>query len=288
MIKLSELQAMDHARGNNLGTVVRLVAILALPPFSLLFGILFVCVGIDLFNEAKGTTETVINCIFIAFGVAVVFFGLLVPVKIFKGVMAVKKNTYRVFRENDVIVDARCKKMRGVDRLALDRFDGALKPALCYVVESPDLSRQERYSHIIQWTDYEKDYVMEIYGRDLLSAAKESRKNQLTYSAVFGHLTEKYRKRGNKPFTVPPFRMVKATCVGKRQIPGSDGDVASHWLGFGAYGAWEGGADLFNATVIGDAFYLVLVDGKKGETISRAYAAFEWDLDSSLEGVVEE
>ncbi|MBQ3202215.1 MAG: hypothetical protein IJB36_01065, partial [Clostridia bacterium] len=107
MIKLSELQAMDHARGNNLGTVVCLVAILALPPFSLLFGVLFVNAGIDLLNEAKGTTEIVINCIFIAFGVAVVFFGLLVPVKIFKGVMAVKKNTYRIFRENDVIVDAR-------------------------------------------------------------------------------------------------------------------------------------------------------------------------------------
>lgn len=287
MIKLSELQAMDHARGNNLGTVVRLLAILALPPFSLLFGVLFVNAGIDLLNEAKGTTETVINCIFIAFGVAVVFFGLLVPVKIFKGVMAVKKNTYRVFRENDVIVDARCKKLRGVDRVALDRFDGALKPALCYVAESPDLSRRERYAHMIQWTDYERDYVVAIYGRNWLYTAKESRAELLTYSAVFGDLTEKYRKRGNKPFAVPPFRMVKATCVNMHHSVGIDGESDSFWLYFDAYGKWDG-ADVFHVTRVGDAFYLVLVDGKKGETIFRAYAAFEWDLDSSLEGVVEE
>ena len=205
-------------------------------------------------------------------GLLVMIVGLLVGFLLLAKALEPFDKVYELFREHDVVVEAPASRL--IECLALEKFNGELKPALHYVAESAELYRYERAEYIAGLHDYEKRYIREYYQKDPMRVAQASKTKVLTAEVI--------QKKGFSLFGEDSeFVLVRAMCSQKTQPSYlADGDE-KYRLYFGDYAcSYICSAALYNTTVVGEEFYLV--KGADSGKIYLAYSVLDWHLDQAL------
>ena len=217
-----------------------------------------------------------------AIGLAVAGLGIWVGARLFRSAKTLKDQAYRLFHDNEVYVDPTAKKLRQIDSLAIEKFGGAIKPALLHIAQSSEYHRRERLASIGQWYDYERDYIQEKLGKAPLYAAKTSRTEKLTQEIIEEDLKRisRYYHPGSREFV-----LFKAKCVKKTFSPGIDGATDTYHLHFSDNGLCECDPTLYTITQIGEKFYVARVRGKTH--LKAAYPVVEWTLDADLQELVQ-
>lgn len=237
----------------------------------------FLAVGLGLLIAGIQQGLFVISII----GVAFIALGLLIGVKLFRGLAAVKNEAYRMFEENDVFVAPSEPVKRGIDKIALEKFQGNVKQALHYVASSPELYRKERYENMLDWCDYERDFIANHYGMDPLHVAQVSKTDTLTHAIIISRLLERSAIRRG---TGTNYDLIKTQCTAKSFFPGTDGEMTSYYLYFGNHGKCECEQNLYYITQEGETFYVVTVRGER--SVAIAYPAAEWTPDDALQAAL--
>ena len=167
-----------------------------------------------------------------------------------------KRRNYALFQSETIIINKdTTEKLRKTEQFAIAQCEGNLKLALQHIATSPDLTRAERMDYIMEWHDYEKDFIGQRYGAEPHRIAKSSRKLPLPTD-------------GNT--------YTRAVCV-KKYTHLSYDDSSVEYLDFGSHGKYEATEHcLYRLTEPGDEFYLLTsLDGKK---INKAYSLLDWEL----------
>lgn len=257
MIYTWELSAINCERDRKVfGKIIVALLVLAL----------FLSVGLGMFFS--GIKSGAASSWLPGLGITVV--GIWIDCLLFKRILKPRNKAYQLFAENDVFVEApACRK---TEQMALDMFNGELKPALRHIAESPDFYIYERRDYISEWWDYEKDYIRDLYGKDPLSVAQSHKKKELTLEMI--------EEEGFPLHGEDRFELVRAVCTLKTQPSYLvDGDEA-YRLFFGEYGSFECSNVLYNNTNEGDGFYIVR--GPFSGTICLIYPTVEWQLHEDL------
>ena len=263
MVLTSQLKSVNKQRDN----LFKILGILVLPaPFLAIgFGML-----IGGFKNATLWVSLV--------GFVFIVLGIFVGVRLFKGLHAYKKMAYALFMNNDVFVDPNDVKLRSVERIALEKFDGDLKLALSYVAEHPELRRRERFALMAEWCDYERDYIQNYYGKHPMRVAQVNRTDPLTIARIEADLagiSRKYRKEA------PVFTVKTAWCTQKDHSVGIDGDSDSYYLCFGLNGRCEVDAGDHNMAYVGEEYCIVTIEGATSPVL--AYSKEEWTPNEAVE-----
>ena len=185
--------------------------------------------------------------------------------------MQYKDMAYDLFNRNDVFVDPHDQKLRAVEHIALERFGGDLKLALSYVVEHPELHRRERANLMLEWCDYERDYIQKYYNKHPMRVAEVNRTDPLTIARIeadLGKLSKKYQKES------PVFTVKTAWCTDKHHSPGIDGDSDSYYLYFGLNGRCEVDSAEHSYAYVGEEYCIVIIEGAKSPVL--VYSKEEW------------
>lgn len=167
-----------------------------------------------------------------------------------------KRRNYALFQSETIIINKdTTEKLRKTEQFAIAQCEGNLKLALQHIATSPDLTRAERMDYIMEWHDYEKDFIGQRYGTEPHRIAKSSRKLPLPTD-------------GNT--------YTRAVCV-KKYTHLSYDDSSVEYLDFGSHGKYEATEHyLYRLTEPGDEFYLLMSpDGKR---IEEAYSTLDWEL----------
>lgn len=256
MIYTSQLKALNKERDNVLG----IIAIMAVPAPFIAIGL-----GMTIGGFKSGPFYLALV------GLALVVLGVLIGRSLFKKVLAVKDKAYDLFQKNDVYVDPNDRKLRGVDRIALEKFGGDLKWALSYVAESPELHRRERLALMNSWCDYERDYIYRYYHKKPIEVAQASRKDPLTIQKIEEDIAKRFRKYRKE---APVFTVTMAHCTDKHHSVGIDGDSDCYYLYFGEHGRCETESIDHELARKGEAYYIVTLEGSKNPCL--VYSAEEW------------
>ncbi|MBQ7416136.1 MAG: hypothetical protein IJW14_03750 [Oscillospiraceae bacterium] len=198
--------------------------------------------------------------------IIIIWIGYRLLKKFVEPTVAVQK----MFEENDVFVDPPAS--RNTEQLALELFNGELKPALRHIAESPDFYFHERRDYMSEWWDYEKAYIRKLYGKDPLRVAEFNKTKELTLEMI--------EQAGFRLCGEESFELVKVICSQKTQPSYLvDGDDA-YRLHFGEYGSFECPIALYQNTYVGDGFYIVR--GPFSGVICLVYPTIEWHLHEDL------
>jgi hypothetical protein len=268
MIYTSRLRAINEKRNN----IFRILGIMVVPAP-------FLAIGLGMLIGSLKHGQYAISVV----GAAITILGLWIGVKLFNGVYAIKRQAYQLFEENDVFVLPTEPVKREIDKIALEKFQGNLKQALHYVATTPELYRREREKNMLQWCDYERDYIAKHYGKDPLHVAQVSRTDALTHSIIISRLLERSAIRRG---TSTNYDLIKTQCTAKSFFPGTDGEMTSYYLHFGDHGKCECEQNLYYITQEGETFYVVTVRGER--SVAIAYPAAEWTPDETLQAVLSE
>ena len=168
-----------------------------------------------------------------------------------------KRKNYDLFRNNTIIINKdTAEKLRKTDTYALEKHEGDLKKALNNIASTPDLTRAERMDYIMEWHDYERDFVAQQYGAKPHRVAKTSQK---------------------RPLCADGKEYICAVCVRKYMTASTEQSSSEEMLDFGPYGKWEVNTQhLYYLTEPGDEFFLLMSSNGKG--IVEAYSTLDWEL----------
>ena len=133
MISNRELMALQSQRNSSVGRILA----------GLLVPLPFVAIGLALFFDGikDAAWPSWLS------GIGILVLGIVIGYILLKGAAAPAKRVYELFEANDVYIDE--SPSRRTDQLALDQFNGQIKPALRYIAESPDFSRWEKKDLIL-------------------------------------------------------------------------------------------------------------------------------------------
>ena len=256
MVYTSQLRAINKERDN----IFKILSIMIVPAP-------FLAVGFGMLISGFKNGLPWVSLI----GLVFIVLGILVGVLLFKNVVRYKNMAYDLFNNNDVFVDPNTPKLRAVERIALERFGGNLKLALSYVVEHPELHRRERANLILEWCDYERDYIQKYYNKHPMRVAEVNRTDTLTIARIeadLGKLSRKYQKE------TPVFTVKTAYCTDKHHSPGIDGDSDSYYLYFGLNGRCEVDCSDHSFAYVGEEYCIVIIEGAKSPAL--VYSKEEW------------
>ena len=168
-----------------------------------------------------------------------------------------KRRNYDLFQNNTIIIDKdTAGKLRKTDVLAIEQCAGNLKQTLQHIAISPDFTRAERMDYIMEWHDYEHDFVTQQYGAKPHRIAKTSQK---------------------RPLCTDGKEYVRAVCIRKYMTASTEQSSSEEMLDFGPYGKWEVNTEhLFYLTEPGDEFFLLM--SSNGKRIVEAYSVLDWEL----------
>lgn len=260
MISVRELLALQNQRKASVGRI--LIGVLVPVPF--------IAIGLALFFD--GIKDA--NWASWLPGIGVFVLGIVVGFLLLKNATAPARQVYALFEANDVYIDE--SPCRRTEQLALDLFNGEIKPALRYIAESADLFRWERKEYISEWQDYEKDYIRNLYGKDPLRVTLECKTKELTLAVL--------EEAGLPLCSDDPestcYQLHKKCCTLKT-APSYlvDGDE-SYRLHFGDMGSFECSGALYNDTNEGDFFYIIC-NPFNGSTC-MVYHTLDWHLGEEL------
>ena len=204
------------------------------------------------------------------FGLIITIVSIWVGYRLLKSLVRPTINVYKLFEENDVFVDP--PALLKTDQLALDAFNGELKPTLRHIAQSPDFYIHERRDYMSEWQDYEIGYIREVYGKDPLRVAKFSKTKELTLDMI--------EQMGFPLSGEDSFELVKVFCSLKTQPSYLVGGDDAYRLHFGEYGSFKCSSTLYQNTYVGDGFYIVR--GSFSGVICIVYPTLEWHLHEEL------
>lgn len=261
MVTTSQLKAINKKRDNVLG----IIAIMAVPAP-------FIAAGLGMFLSGIKHSTPVTSLV----GLALLILGCVIGWLLLRRKLRIVSSAYKVFTENQVLVDPKATRLRPVEQIALEKFNGDLKLALQYVAETPELHRQDRLAIMFSWCDYERDYIYKLYGKNPMRVAQNSKTEPLTIAIIESDLA-----RLTKKYCEPVFQVNQARCTGKHVSHGIDGDADRYYLLFDPCGSCECSQSIHDLTMEGDEFFIVLVEGKSAPVL--AYPTAEWHANEALE-----